>query len=202
MNKLPVGRHQGLGPGDESAMDRVDINHAAGNWHARDEATVRAAVAAAFDLLRTRKILAGSIELSVLLSDNESIRDLNKTHRGKNRPTNVLSFPLPSQLPYSESEIRLLGDIALARETIAREAAEQNKQFAAHLSHLAVHGLLHLLGFDHEEGEAEAAVMEALEHDIMSALGFSDPYRDTYEDAERKKTAAGVSAKGDMKAGL
>ena len=187
----------------DSIMDKVDINRAAGAWQAFDEAAVRAAAAGAFGLLRGRQLLAGPAELSVLLSDDEAIRDLNKKYRGKDRPTNVLSFPASSPPPPPESEdgARLLGDIALARETIAREAAEHHKPFVAHLSHLVVHGLLHLLGFDHEQGEADAAAMEALERDIMSALGFPDPYREVCEPTY-KETIAGVAAKGDVKAGL
>lgn len=186
-------------------MDRVEIACEAGHWQPRDEAAVRAAATTALHLLRTHKHLTGPVELSVLLSDDETIQNLNKTHRGKDKPTNVLSFPLPAPPPHDENEARPLGDIALAYETVAREAEEQNKRFAAHLSHLTVHGLLHLLGFDHEKGKPEAMVMEALERDMMGALGFADPYADVCKEAVPQKTAASVLTtnvltKGDVKA--
>lgn len=106
-------------------------------------------------------------EISVLLCSDARIRDLNKVWRGKDKPTNVLSFPagMPSHL----------GDIAIAYETVFREASEEGKSIAAHLSHMTVHGSLHLAGFDHEV-EAEAEEMESLEQRILASLGYNDPY--------------------------
>lgn len=107
--------------------------------------------------------------VTVLLTDDASVRELNARFRGKDQPTNVLSFPSTTN-PEAH-----LGDIALAYETSAREAAEQGTALAAHLSHLVVHGVLHLLGHDHEEdGPAEA--MEALERRLLAGLGVADPY--------------------------
>ncbi len=105
--------------------------------------------------------------LSVLLTDNATIQQLNYEYRGKDKPTNVLSFP--QELP------ELLGDIVLAYETIASEAETQGKGMDAHIQHLLIHGLLHLTGHDHEE-EAEAEAMEALEIAILSELSVANPY--------------------------
>jgi probable rRNA maturation factor len=108
-------------------------------------------------------------ELTVLLTDDEAVRDLNARFRGKDSATNVLSFPAV------ENPEDFLGDIALAFGVCAREAAEQGKPLAHHLSHLVAHGVLHLLGYDHET-DADAEEMEALERAILKPLGVPDPY--------------------------
>lgn len=116
-------------------------------------------------------------ELGVTLTDDATVRTLNRDWRGQDKPTNVLSFPaaddgpagLPAELP------RLLGDVVLAYGVCAAEAAAQGKALADHLSHLVVHGVLHLAGHDHEV-ETEAARMEALETAILAGLGIADPY--------------------------
>jgi probable rRNA maturation factor len=113
----------------------------------------------------------------VLLCDDATIAALNAQWRGREGPTNVLSFPAPpaSDASVSESGAVHLGDIAIACETVVREAREQGRTVSQHLAHLAVHGFLHLLGYDHQtDGEAEH--MEALERDILATLGISDPY--------------------------
>jgi probable rRNA maturation factor len=104
----------------------------------------------------------------VLLADDAALRALNRDWRGKDKPTNVLSFPAPQGG-------EMLGDIALAAETVAAEAQAQGKPFAAHMAHLLAHGFLHLLGYDHEI-EAEAEAMEARERAILVSLGLPDPY--------------------------
>lgn len=110
-------------------------------------------------------------DVTVLLTDDDALRDLNARFRGKDAPTNVLSFPAPtSARPH-------LGDVALAYGTCAREAEAQGKALADHLAHLTVHGVLHLLGYDHE-AEADAEVMEEMERVILNALGVADPYAD------------------------
>lgn len=109
--------------------------------------------------------------VTVLLTDDETVRDLNNRFRGKDYATNVLSFPA------HETATGHLGDIALAFGVCAREAAEQNKPLAAHLQHLVAHGVLHLLGYDHED-DAEAEVMEDLERNILAGLGLPDPYQE------------------------
>jgi probable rRNA maturation factor len=105
----------------------------------------------------------------VLLANDEAVRDLNARFRGKDRPTNVLSFPAPAN-PEDH-----LGDIALAYGVCAMEAAAQGKSLADHLRHLVVHGVLHVLGYDHDEDE-RAESMEALERRLLAGLGVSDPY--------------------------
>jgi probable rRNA maturation factor len=114
-------------------------------------------------------------EVSVLLCDDHTIAGLNGRWRGRERPTNVLSFPAPPLLHGAPSESAPLGDIAIAYETVVREAGEQSKPVTDHLSHLVVHGFLHLLGYDHHvDGEAER--MERLERDILAQIGIADPY--------------------------
>ena len=108
-------------------------------------------------------------ELSIVLSDDAQVRILNRDYRGKDKPTNVLSFPVPPPAP-------LLGDIVLARETILREAEEKSVSFENHLTHLIMHGWLHLQGFDHQT-ESEAEEMESLEIAALSSLGIDNPYR-------------------------
>ena len=114
--------------------------------------------------------------VDVMLTDDAEQRRLNRIWRGKDAPTNVLAFAIGDPPPRGAP--LLLGDVVLAFETVAREAAEQGKPLADHLRHLVVHGVLHLLGFDHDE-EDEAAAMEAREAEILTRLGVPDPYRDT-----------------------
>jgi probable rRNA maturation factor len=104
-----------------------------------------------------------------------SVQDLNRTWRGKDKPTNVLSFPAAPQ-PRHDEAATPLGDVVLAYETLVRESAEQSKPLQNHLAHLLVHGTLHCLGQDHEIGEAEADAMEALEVAALATLGIPDPY--------------------------
>jgi probable rRNA maturation factor len=106
--------------------------------------------------------------LNVALADDKGVRVLNKRDRKMDMPTNVLSYP--------SGERAFLGDIVLARQTVWREAREQKKSPADHVTHLVVHGTLHLLGHDHETGDADAERMEALESRILKRLGIADPY--------------------------
>jgi len=115
--------------------------------------------------------LASGGEVAITFCDDAAIRALNAQWRRRDAATNVLSFPTPGRL----EEKLLLGDIVIAHETIAREAAEQGKTFEDHTTHMIVHGFLHLIGYDHETPE-EADVMEALERRIAATLGSSDPY--------------------------
>lgn len=108
-------------------------------------------------------------DIVVLLTDDESVRELNARFRDKDRPTNVLSFPAP------ENAAPHLGDIVLAYGVCATEAEAQGKTLADHLGHLVVHGVLHLLGRDHED-DAEAEEMEAEEREILAQIGVADPY--------------------------
>ncbi|MBL8905357.1 MAG: rRNA maturation RNase YbeY [Rhizobiales bacterium] len=113
-------------------------------------------------------------EATILFSDDKTVAELNRAWRGKHGPTNVLSFPAAPGIAHPDAP-RHVGDIALAFGVVAREAKEQGKALTAHTSHLLVHGLLHLAGFDHAS-EAEAAIMEARESEILSGLGIADPY--------------------------
>ena len=112
--------------------------------------------------------------VALLFTDDSAIAEINAEWRGKDKPTNVLSFPAPD-MPVPEGEARHLGDIVLAHGVITREAAEQVKTLHDHTAHLIVHGVLHLLGYDHET-DAEAEEMERLEAAILSRLGIADPY--------------------------
>jgi probable rRNA maturation factor len=116
------------------------------------------------------------LEVSLLLADDKAVRALNRDWRGQDKPTNVLSFPAQDRLDDGpQGAPLLLGDVALAFETVEREAAAQSKRLEDHLRHLLVHGVLHLLGHDHEQA-AEAERMEGLERTILERLGVADPY--------------------------
>jgi probable rRNA maturation factor len=121
----------------------------------------------------------GEAELAVMLTDDPGIRTLNSNWRGIDKPTNVLSFPAlqPEGARKPGDAPRMLGDIAIAYETTKREADAEGKPFEHHLSHLAIHGFLHLIGYDHEN-DADAEEMESLETEILEQLGIPDPYAD------------------------
>jgi|SRR3954452_2890896 probable rRNA maturation factor len=144
----------------------IDISVESANWSGDGEAVVRRAIAAA----APRD--CADAELSVVLTDDASIRALNAQWRDRDQPTNVLSFPAA---PAGKGAPKLLGDIIIAYETTAREASDEHKPFAHHLAHLAVHGFLHLLGYDHES-DADADVMEQREREILARLDIPDPY--------------------------
>lgn len=132
---------------------------------------------------------AGPVQLSVLLTNDAEVRRLNKLWRGQDKPTNVLSFPADQYKPVDRKKNKesknkklmgkpkpiLLGDVVIARETILREARSEKKTPRAHMAHLVVHGVLHLLGYDHERLKA-ANVMESLERQILASLKIADPY--------------------------
>jgi probable rRNA maturation factor len=146
----------------------------AGDWS--DFAPVEPAIerAAAALARHPRCGRAVGAEASVVLASDAVVRRLNSAYRGKDAPTNVLSFPFQTP-PGARADDRCLGDVVLAVETIRKEAAEREMPPVHHLQHLVVHGLLHLLGHDHAT-EAEAQEMERLEAEILAALGVSDPY--------------------------
>jgi probable rRNA maturation factor len=118
----------------------------------------------------------GPCEVAIVLADDATVHDLNRTWRGQDKPTNVLSFPSPETPPGTGP--RHLGDVVLAYETMLRESAEQGTPLRHHLAHLLVHGTLHLLGHDHETGADDAAAMEGLETAILRGLSIPDPYAD------------------------
>jgi len=116
------------------------------------------------------------VELTVRVADESESRQLNREFRGKDRPTNVLSFPfeMPEGMPAAEAGHHL-GDLLICAPVVEREASEQRKTPAAHWAHMVVHGVLHLRGFDHED-QADAQRMEDKEREVLDGLGFSDPY--------------------------
>lgn len=116
-----------------------------------------------------------SAEVSLVLADDDFVHVLNRDYRGKDCPTNVLSFENAEKPP--KGQTWLAGDIVVAYQTVAREAADQGKTFEAHLAHLLIHGTLHLQGYDHLT-EKQARVMETTEIEIMHSLGYNDPYQD------------------------
>jgi len=121
------------------------------------------------------------VEISVKFTSDDEVQALNAAYRNKDKATNVLSFPmvepdLLASIASADSGEVLLGDIVLAHGVCAAEAAEKDVPVQTHASHLVVHGTLHLLGYDHEEGEEEAEAMEAVERAALAAIGISDPY--------------------------
>lgn len=146
----------------ETAEFEVDIVGGSELWRGHEDRLAQALAAAAAHEGKTGVV-------SLLLGDDAAIAELNRTWRGKEGPTNVLSFPA------ARAQAGFWGDIALAAETIVAEAQFQGKSFDNHAAHLAVHGFLHLLGYDHET-ESQAAEMEARERAILAGLGVEDPY--------------------------
>jgi probable rRNA maturation factor len=160
----------------QSLISMTEILVTADCWHAEPgaEAVILRAIAAAAEIAGAD---VDGAELAVMLTDDAGIRTLNSNWRGIDKPTNVLSFPAlqPEGAASGDDPPRMLGDIAIAYETVRREACEERKPFDHHLSHLAVHGFLHLIGYDHETDD-EAEEMEALEREILAQLGIPDPY--------------------------
>jgi probable rRNA maturation factor len=134
----------------------------------RARATIKKAIAAAAKAASTRRA-----ELAIVLSDDSAIRALNRDWRGKNAPTNVLSFPTAAL--GNDRGTPHIGDIVIAYETAAREARAEGKPFMHHLAHLAVHGYLHLIGYDHET-DRSATKMERLERAVLARIAIPDPY--------------------------
>jgi probable rRNA maturation factor len=163
---------------DSDSCGAIQVTVEAGAWEdagADLDRLCRGTVTAAIAL--AAPAVAPRAEIGVLLTDDAAIRELNRAWRGKDRPTNVLSFPLRDWGAPPAEGLLLLGDIVVAYETTRREAAEAGRPLAQHLQHLLVHGTLHLLGHDHEETEA-AERMERLEATILAGLGVPDPYRE------------------------
>lgn len=172
-----IARHR-LGASAVDIAVQIDVDA----WRERlpdVEERVKEAARAALDSARRSM---GQAELCVVLADDTTVRDLNRHYRGKDKPTNVLSFPQDGDgEPDAETLASepgmpiLLGDVILAYETVAAEARDQNKSISDHLAHLVVHGVLHLLGYDHQS-EDDAQAMERLETRILGGLGVADPY--------------------------
>jgi probable rRNA maturation factor len=186
MRKLTAGsapeaiseRKRNSGPMAPFAFPLTEVLVVAGCWQTEPdaEAVIDRAIATAAEIVNAD---LGEAELAVMLTDDAGIRTLNSNWRGIDKPTNVLSFPAlpPTGAGGPDDAPRMLGDIAIAYETTRREADDEQKPFDHHLSHLAVHGFLHLIGYDHEtDNDAEA--METLEAEILAQLGIPDPYAD------------------------
>lgn len=151
----------------------IDILPEADGWGGLPDAPARVEAAVRSVLAHCADLFDRPVEMAVTLTDDARIQLLNRAWRGKDKPTNVLSFPA-AEVPHDVSP-EPLGDVIVALETVLREAAEEGKAPLDHLSHLVVHGTLHLLGYDHEQ-EEEAEEMEETERVILQGLGISDPY--------------------------
>ena len=138
---------------------------------------VRAAVAGVEPVLANERLMT-----SILFTTDDQVHELNKEWRGKDKPTNVLSFPMFEGADLLALELsgppEMLGDIALAYETCEREAKEKGVSLRDHAAHLLVHGFLHLAGHDHMDSDGQAAAMEKLEIEALAKLGIADPYGD------------------------
>lgn len=174
---IPLLSAQGAKKMAAASVVDVTIQHPA--WRRQRPGIVRVVRDTVHTTLRHAGIAAA--EIGVVLADNAAVQALNKRWRGKDAPTNVLSF--------ATGEPHLLGDIVLAVETVAREAAEQGKPLAHHLRHLVIHGVLHLLGYDHEHPR-DATRMENRERRILATFGIPDPYRIASSPAKPRRYAA------------
>ncbi len=161
-----------------SVLPLTEVLVVADCWQAEPyaEAMIHRAINAAAEIADAD---VGDAELAVMLTDDSGIQTLNRNWRGIDKPTNVLSFPAlqPTGSGTPDDVPRMLGDIAIAYQTTRKEADDEQKPFDHHLSHLAVHGFLHLIGYDHEKDD-DAETMESLEQEILAQLGIPDPYAD------------------------
>lgn len=154
----------------------ITVSRQGGDWSrvlGDSDNIVENAARAAWRAAATDGTLARDCEISIALADDALVRALNRDYRGIDRATNVLSFPAGD--PGAPGRPWLIGDAVLALETVEAEASEAGRPVVDHVTHLVVHGVLHLLGYDHET-EADAAVMETLEIDILAGLDIENPY--------------------------
>jgi probable rRNA maturation factor len=174
-----------LDPALSPALD-ISFSLEAGDWEAvvtDVEMLVEAAARAAFEAAERPEILGDApAEMSLVLADDALVQTLNRDYRDKDKPTNVLSFALLDDLDDTDDVLAreqgmpiLIGDVILAFETVQREAREQGKTVGDHLTHLVIHGVLHLLGYDHQS-DPDADRMERLETSILARMGIADPY--------------------------
>jgi probable rRNA maturation factor len=181
-------RNRNSGPMAQIALPMTEVLVVADCWQTEPdaEAVIQRAIATAAETVDAD---IGEAELAVMLTDDAGIRTLNCNWRGIDKPTNVLSFPAlqPTGRGGPDDAPRMLGDIAIAYETARMEADDEQKPFEHHLSHLAVHGFLHLIGYDHEKDD-DAETMETLEAEVLAQLGIPDPYADRGPNADRERT--------------
>jgi probable rRNA maturation factor len=156
-----------------AARGKLKIDVLIDSSHWKSAGNIRTLVRRAIAEAASTQSTSGA-ELAIVLTDDSAIRQLNRLWRSVDAPTNVLSFPAATK--QADDEPAHLGDIVLAYQTIAREARAEGKPFAHHVAHLAVHGYLHLIGFDHEQ-DADAEAMEQAERKILRRLAIPDPYR-------------------------
>lgn len=167
------------------------------------ESRIEAPLEAALAALRAKAPWPGPFEVSITFTDDSRIRVINHDYRGQDKATNVLAFPSwdgedlgllrAGELPPGQPDEMVIpmGDLIMARETVEREAREQGKSFTDHMSHLLVHGFLHLFGYDHMSDD-EAEEMEALEVEILRALGISNPYLPVLEPADSQSPGSQI----------
>lgn len=160
----------------------IEVAIGGGNWPSEAvlAAIAKTALSTAMDVLE----LDEHFNVSLLFTDDAAVQALNQQWRGQDKPTNVLSFPA-GESPV-ELDVEFLGDIALAFETVRREALDEAKTFDHHLTHLLVHGFLHLCGYDHETGDEDAEEMETLERAILARLAIADPYAIDDDDKQQQ----------------
>lgn len=198
----------------------IEVDTASAKWKnafPKMKRKIEYAAAAAFMFARKPASFQGrTLDISITLTTDARVRKLNRDYLGKDKPTNVLSFPqlalagkARTKLPRDKALPLALGDIVLAFETTRREAKEQDKKLEAHTLHLVVHGMLHILGYDHMN-DRDANSMEKTERDILAAMGYDDPYHGTIPDTDAKpqkkkpavkKTAAIKKAPAKARAG-
>lgn len=187
-----AGPREGASGDENAGEDRVtvrvggivlDVVREAGDWPAmaRLAPIIEAAIAAAAAHVEPSRLPRGA-GASVVFTDNAAVRSLNHRYRGKDAATNVLAFPAHGNFSFCEEPE--LGDIVLAHERVGEEARRADIPLEHHIAHLVMHGFLHLVGYDHDEAAA-AAAMEALETQALAAMGIADPYRST--DASEKQ---------------
>jgi len=176
-------------PEPDPSGPALDIRIQSRRWREVEDLKPRigAAITAAVALAPVKP--APGAELNLLLTDDRRIRIVNRDWRGFDKATNVLSFPAAPPERIGTSPV--IGDIVLAYETLVREAQAEDKAFGDHLSHLVVHGLLHLLGEDHDS-DAQAQRMEALETAALARLGIADPYAHSEPEPEPSRPASGT----------
>lgn len=176
---------------------RIAAGHSAGGWRKalpNPSAAIRRAVQAA---LKSELPKGAATGLSILLTDDAEMQKLNAGWRAKDKPTNVLSFPAEAAVDPARPP-DYLGDIALGLTTCRKEAKEQGKTFADHVAHLTVHGVLHLLGYDHMD-EDQANAMEPREAEILASIGIADPYRPKAKNKVTRKSVKKTVVKKAVK---
>src|SRR5437868_579791 len=187
LRRNPIAGMQNPGTNLSSVLPLTEVLVVADCWQTEPdaEAVIHRAIQAAAEIADAD---VGETELAIMLTDDAGIRTLNNNWRGIDKPTNVLSFPALQPTAGAPPDApRMLGDIAIAYETTRKQADDEEKPFDHHLSHLAVHGFLHLIGYDHENDD-DAEAIEGLEREILAQLGIPEPYADRDPHAERNRT--------------